>query len=321
MPSSCFFFASNSSSVMIPCVLELGELLQLRRVVRRGRSGGWWRGIRLLLRRLARRMPPDPARRTSGPGGAGQPLPFPRRPRVVAAARTRPPLRRNISSLLCGCVRGGGEHVLARLHDAHRVGSDRARRARRRRREARPRARAAQTSSQSSIAAEEFGSSSAAASIRSSSPRNPLPSSPSASRPRRTSSSRSLSSNAATSPSASLPTNARSMIRIVFDSTSFASAGRDLACESVPGERHDHVLDWSESPLIHSRSSFYESAFALMRVELRLGDRAAVEQALGLLDLGGRRRPSRRRSGRTRRTAPAAARACRHVALGHARAR
>ena len=47
-PRICFFFASNSSSVMSPCALSGCELLELDRVVGLGRGGGSGSAGRLL---------------------------------------------------------------------------------------------------------------------------------------------------------------------------------------------------------------------------------------------------------------------------------
>jgi hypothetical protein len=71
----------------------------------------------------------------------------------------------------------------------------------------------------------EFGSSSSPAACRSSSLKRPFTSTPAFSNPFRTSGSMSVSSIATMSPLALLPTNARSMMRIVPDSTSLAKAG------------------------------------------------------------------------------------------------
>ncbi len=58
----------------------------------------------------------------------------------------------------------------------------------------------------------------------------------------------------------SLPTNARSMIRIVFDSTSLPSAGAISPVNRLPGERHDHVLDRAD--LFHPLPPFRVRATA-----------------------------------------------------------
>ena len=66
----------------------------------------------------------------------------------------------------------------------------------------------------------------------------------------------SLSSNAPTEPSASLLTNARSMIRIVFDSTSFPRAGAMSPVNRLPG--NDTIM-YSTGPISSIASSISSS--------------------------------------------------------------
>ena len=93
----------------------------------------------------------------------------------------------------------------------------------------------AQTSSQTSRAADEFGSSSSPAAARSSWLSRPIVSGESASNALKTSESRSASSAVPTVPSASFTTNARSMIRIVPASTSSFRAGTISPLNWFPG--------------------------------------------------------------------------------------
>ena len=93
----------------------------------------------------------------------------------------------------------------------------------------------AHTFSQTRTAADEFGSSSSATSIRSSSLKRPPTSMPARSSPAWTFGSSSVSSMATAVPSASLPTNAMSMTRIVPASTSSPIAGAISPLNLLPG--------------------------------------------------------------------------------------